>query len=403
MQKSSTLLMSLFLAAAAFYTQPVMAKESASCDLQSDRCSGKPLSPSQTDKSLFLGDHLNAELEKLYQKNKALGKDTKVVLVARMGQNMEKFKILEDKNGQESITDVINRLLADKKQSGSAMDLTQSANIDYQDLLRSVNEYDQMKYSHLGIAFRNMKLISSQDNETVLTGGDTGKWAFYHLLYSCEVPKELQGQGETIKRSHIFKGTVHSFFYDHLEGYGAQIVVPTQQIQDNLEDMLLNKRQAYNFQQDQYNAAAKFDDLNQQNSNQFVLEAVAAASQPNGAVMSRAQAIDVLKKTKFSSSKIAPTGFYAGIRVPLVQNILSSIMPTMCLENQRELRKYGVGEIVTSNSVVNWMTRNEFVDEVIETGLPKSKLKEIESWNVEQDKEFQKQLDEKEKKNAQKK
>lgn len=38
----------------------------------------------------------------------------------------------------------------------------------------------------------------------------------------------------------------------------------------NLENILLQKRQAYRFQNDHYNAATKFDDLTPQNSNQFV-------------------------------------------------------------------------------------------------------------------------------------
>lgn len=380
--KTKALLSLTAIFVATCISQSAFAK-SISCDLEEDRCSRAPLSPTDSDKSLFLGDQVNQALEDLYQKNLALGKDTKVVLIARMGQNTKKFKILKDSDGKDSIQTIYKRILDQSReaQMSSSQNSIAGDSIDYSTLMNNINKEDELKYSHLGIAFRNFALKSPEDKTTNITGPGTGKWAFYHLLYSCDRPEGLEEQGEYIKKSHIFKGTVHSFFFDQLSDYKAQFIVPNQSVQNALEDMLLKKRQVYNFQQDHYNAAAKFEDLDQQNSNQFVLEAVAAASRPDGQVLSRESAIGVLKETGFSGSKIMPTGMFSVLKMSFVQKLVSKMMPTLCLKSQPELKKYGMAEIVTSNSVLNWMRRNKLVDEVFETGLEKGLVKEIEKYN----------------------
>ena len=387
-------LMSLtsFFVAASILTQPAFAG-SVSCDLEQDRCSASPLKGEQADKSVFLADQVNEELENLYQKNLALGKDVKVVLIARRGQNTKKFKILKDDGAKENLEQLVSRLQAESKviieerrrYSDSQTTHYSSDYIDGQALENNFDKNDRLVYSHLGIAFRNKVLVSPEDKTTPITGPGTGKWTFYHLLYSCDKPEGIEEQGEYIKKSHIFKGTVHSFFYDHLNAYTAQIIVPRQDIQNNLEDMILNKRKAYSFQQDHYNAAAKFEDLSQQNSNQFVLEAVAAAMRPEGEVLSRESAINVLRQTGYGASKIAPTGLMSVLKMGWIQNLVSSMMPTMCLRTQPDLKKYGVAEIVTSNSVLNWMKRNNLVDHVFETGLDKELEKELERFNKKPD------------------
>ncbi len=378
-----------FFMAASFLSQPAFAN-SVSCDLEQDRCSQSPLKGAEADKSIFLADKVNQELEDLYQKNLALGKDTKVVLIARRGQNTKKFKILKDNDAKESLQDLVKRLQLESKKiiedrnRYSDSSTTPSYSDDYIDgdaLSKNYNNEDKLKYSHLGIAFRNKVLVSPEDKTTQITGPGTGKWTFYHLLYSCDKPEGIEEQGEYIKKSHIFKGTVHSFFFDHLNAYTAQVIIPTQNIQNALEDMILNKRQAYNFQQDHYNAAAKFQDLTQQNSNQFVLEAVAAASRPEGEVMSRESAIKVLQQTGYGASKIAPTGLMSVLKIGWVQKLVSNMMPTMCLRTQPDLKKYGIAEIVTSNSVLNWMNRNKLVDTVFEIGLGEELEEQLEKFN----------------------
>lgn len=375
-------LTSLFVTAS-ILSQSVWA-DAVTCDLEQDRCSRASLKGAELDKSVFLADQVNLELEKLYKQNLALGKDTKVVLIARRGQNTKKFKILKDNGAKESLQDLIVRLQAESKAifqyRNRFSDSTSNGNeyigtqyiegtIEGEALANNYDNEDRLKYSHLGIAFRNMSL--EDEDKKIATGPGTGKWAFFHLLYSCDKPEGLNEQGQYIKKSHIFEGTVHSFFNDHLNAYSAQVIVPTQEIQNNLEEILLKNRAVYAFQQDHYNAAAKFEDLKQQNSNQFVLEAVAAALRPAGEVLSRARAIKVLQETGYRASKIAPTGLMSVLKVGWIQNLVSSMMPTMCLRTQPDIKKYGIAEIVTSNSVLNWMKRNNLVDQVFETGLSK--------------------------------
>jgi len=354
--------------------------QNASCDLNSDKCSATPLSFSEQSKSLFLADHINKTLEDMYQEYKAKGQDLKIVLVARMGSDVSKFKIIDDKNGQLDLKNIIQQL-KESQQYGAYDNHINQNTINYGKLRSMVNKRERLKFSHLGIAFRNMELDVEvlEEGKPVhyKTGPGTGKWSFYHLLYSCNKPENLKINGEYIKSSHIFKGTVESFFYDHLNGYDAQLIVPNQKIQDNMEDTLLKKRQVYSFQENRYNAAAIFDDLSQQNSNQFVLEAIAAAMKENGVVNSRAGAIQVLKETGYSPTKIAPMGLFTALSIPFVQNIIGNLMPSVCLKQQPELKEYGVGQVVTSNSVLNWMQRNKIVQEVKEVGLSQEQLKDL--------------------------
>lgn len=381
MQKKPSLLMASLFLVSSFHTQAVLAKNDTDkrmCDLEQDRCSSKRLTDSQLLKSLALSDQLEFDLEALYQKNKALGKDTKVVLIGRMGQDMKKkFKVLKDRNGQESLQDLIKRLKYESRANQIDYSPAMDEVISYQTLLGNVDQNDELVYSHLGIAFRNLELKSPDDN-SVITGGHTGKWAIVHLLYSCDKPQDFKTEDAYIKQTHSFRQATGAFFSDNLSGYKAQVIVPIQSVQDKLEDIILKKRQSYNFQTSQYNAAAKFDDLQQQNSNQFVLEALAAAMYPHRDITSRAGAIEVLKKTKYSPSRIAPIGLYSGLKIGFVQNLVSNIMPTVCLKTQPELKQHGIAEIVTSNSVLNWMKRNQILDEIIETKVDKEFLKDLD-------------------------
>jgi hypothetical protein len=380
MKKKNCLLISAIYLSTLLFSINSFSADKASCDLNQDKCSAKPLDEAEANKSLFLADQINQQLEDMYNKSKLEGKDLKVVIIGRQGSDLTKFKILKDNNGKDSLAKVISDLLAESKAAKLSSEIgsvSDSASISYDALLSKINKSENLKYSHLGIAFRNLDLKHPDDQQQI-TGVGTGKWAFYHLLYACKKPEFLEQQGDYIKSSHIFKGTVQSFFFDRLSGYDAEFIVPTQMIQDNLENILLQKRQAYSFQQNHYNAAAKIDDLSQQNSNQFVAEALAAALKPEGQVTSRETALQVLKETGFAANKLAPTGLMSVMTLPFIQNLISGMMPTVCLKSQPDLKKYGIGEIVTANSVVSWMERNNMVDYKLEIGISKNVIKELE-------------------------
>lgn len=357
----------------------------ASCDLNQDRCSSKPLDKSKFILSAFMGDAVNNALEKIHKNGLQQGKDIKVVLIGRMGSSLENFKMLRDNRpGSEMLplSDMIESLINESKTYQTSESLAiggqASGYINYQTLMNQVDPYEKLKYSHLGIAFRNYVFKGEEGNDT--TGEGTGRWALMHLLYSCEKPESLKVQGEYIKSSHIFDGMMHSFFADDMSGYKAQIIVPSQDTQNNLENMFIKEKDANaylvnQFKTNQYNAAARISDMSQQNSNQFVLEAVAAAMYPKGVVTSREQAKDVLEQTGYLPSKLVPTGLHSAINIPGIQKLISNIMPTVCFDSQPELKKHGIGEIVTANSVVNWMRRNNLIDgRAIEVELPKETI-----------------------------
>lgn len=337
---------------------------SITCDLQSDRCSGKPLKEIQFAKSLFLSDLVESKLEEIEASEKARGQKFKVAFLGRMGSDLSRFQPLIDKNSKgqsQSLAQIIEYLVQQ-----SAQNIPQSGEMSHQDNTNKISyptmrkQFDRsrsMKFSHLGIAVKNLILKDARGK--VMTGPSTDKWAVIHLLYSCEDQKQ----------SYIFKGTVANFFYDHMHDYGAQIIVPTRDLQNNIEQILIKDYIGKNWVEKQYNALALANDLQQQNSNQWVLEVIAAGLYPAGKIQTRAQAQKVLQDTGYSATKVTPTGLYTAIQAPIIGKVISSIMPTVCLKSQPTVAEYGVADIISSLSIEEYLTKLKRVHSLHEVSL----------------------------------
>lgn len=89
------------------------------------------------------------------------------------------------------------------------------------------------------------------------------------------------------------------------------MIVPTYDFQKRLEQVVLQDEISYSFLGPKYNALALFDDVHEQNSNQWVLEVFAAAMAPRGQVRNRADAIRVLKQTNYIPTRMHLRGKYA--------------------------------------------------------------------------------------------
>lgn len=326
---------------------------SPKCDLEADKCNGKPLDQAQIAKTFFLSDQVAQKLLEVERTEKLAGRDFKVALVGRRGSNLTKFQPLKDKdsNGRTiGVEELVKKLIAESQYAASYNEGSFAGNgstinpmvmKDYFDRSRS------MKYSHIGIALKNLE-IKDKDGK-VVTKPENGHWAMVHLLYSCEDQK----------RSYVFKGTLSHFFYDHVSEYGAEILVPEQTLQNNVEQIIKTDYLGNNWIERQYNAIALADDLNQQNSNQWVLEVLAAAMYEPGKIKDRAQAQAALKATNYHETKVTPTGLYTALTVPLVSKIVSNIMPTVCMKYQPNIQKYGIGEIISALSLEEYLQTNK--------------------------------------------
>ncbi|MEZ0391922.1 MAG: DUF2145 domain-containing protein [Pseudobdellovibrionaceae bacterium] len=352
-------------------SQRTPAASSNRCDLKSDRCSGKPLNKVQEAKTAFLTDLVADKLVQLENSEKQMGRDFKVALIARMGSNLEDFQPLKDVDSsghQLSKDQIIAALTAESNEmvlKTGYPSVTQK--LEYKAVRNSFDRSRKLKYSHVGIALKNMPLRNKDG--AVVTRSEDGFWTIVHLLYSCE----------NANSSYIFKGTLKNFFYDHMHGYGAQIIIPDQEIQNNIESILVKNYIGKNWMEKHYNAIALPNDLNQQNSNQWVLEVLAAALYEPGAIQNRVQAQEVLKRTNYQTTKVTPTGFYSAIGNSLGSKIISKLMPTMCMDSQPSIRQFGIGEVITALSLEEYLAKNKKLLSQHEVELTKQDQEELDS------------------------
>lgn len=337
------------------------------CDLSSDRCNGTPLTSSQLAKTVFLTDLVAEKLLDLEASEKKAGRELKLVFLSRMGSNLDKFQALKDtdEDGNPLSGDQLIKYLVDSSVSYD-QDRQNASQIQYPVMRAQFDRSRRMKYSHMGIAIKNMPLVNKAGVQ--VTQADKGYWTIVHLLYSCE----------NDHRSYIYKGTLANFFYDHMADYGAQILVPSQDIQNNLEQIIVKDYLGKNWVEKQYNAIALPNDLEQQNSNQWVLEVMAAALYPPGKVKNREEAQNILRQTDYRTTKVTPTGLYSALRVPLVAKIVSSVMPTVCLASQPKIKEYGVGEIISALSLQEYLERNKRLVSEHEVALTVQDQKELD-------------------------
>ena len=353
------------------------AQKSQVCDLSQDRCSSRELSQEQTVKSIFLTDEVEKQLDALEVQEKKQGRTFKVAIIGRMGSNLSKFQPLRDvnKSGQSvTLNQMVDELVLQSKdirKTQSSVLQNNPYEVDYNNTLEPVlvqswfDRTRKLKYSHLGLAIKNLPL--KDEKGQLITGGDTGRWAVVQLLYSCEDGR----------KSHLFKGTVGNFFYDHMYDYGAQVLIPSQKLQNNLEKLIVSNYLGKNWLEKQYNALALADDLDQQNSNQWVLEVIAAALAGPNEVKDRSGAQNYLRQTNFASTKVTPTGLYSAIKIPFVAKMISSIMPTVCMTHQETIKKYGIGEIVSALSIQEYLEKNKQLVSASEVELTAADKEEL--------------------------
>lgn len=120
-----------------------------------------------------------------------------------------------------------------------------------------------LDYSHMGIVVRDHA---------------AGRWTVVHELNACGTAS-----------SDLYVDGVGNFFLTDLYRYRAQVVIPSPDVQARVAQLLAG-RTARRLHDPHYNMLAYVYSTRYQNSNQWVLETLAAASAPQGAVETRAEA-----------------------------------------------------------------------------------------------------------------
>lgn len=182
-----------------------------------------------------------------------------------------------------------------------------------------------LKYSHLGIAFRAESSLP---------------WHVYELLNECGTA-----------RSELWVDGLANFFLDDLFTFDSIMLVPPPNIAAALAQYLRSPAQLHRLHDPRYSAVAYPFSTKYQNSNQWVLEVVAAAmSSGDIAVRSREQAQGWLKSEHYVPSELKIGAFSRlGARISKA-NVAFDDHPD-------SLRFSGRINTVTVDSVVDFLRR----------------------------------------------
>lgn len=135
-----------------------------------------------------------------------------------------------------------------------------------------------LKYSHASLVWRDHP---------------KGRWFLVHELNLCGTD-----------RSALYDEGLGNFFLDDLYAFDAVIVVPSKDTQDHLIKALRDPLAA-SLHEPRYSTIAAPFNTRYQNSNQWLLETLAAALAPQGTVADRNQAQDWLRSHGYHASVIA--------------------------------------------------------------------------------------------------
>ncbi len=135
-----------------------------------------------------------------------------------------------------------------------------------------------LRYSHMAIAHRDHP---------------KGRWFLTHMLNEC-------GTGA----SSLYDEGLGNFFLDDVFVFEALIVIPTPDLQARLLAVMATPL-PLNLHQKSYSLIAHPFSTRHQNSNQWVLEQIAAALAPAGAVASRADAQRLLRERGYAPGAIS--------------------------------------------------------------------------------------------------
>jgi hypothetical protein len=132
-----------------------------------------------------------------------------------------------------------------------------------------------LQYSHLGFAHRNAN----------------GQWVVTHKLNTC-------GTSE----AYLYRQGLGEFFLDDLYRYEAAWVVPTQEIQSKLKVVLEDRRRVTSMNHRAYNMVSYPWSQRYQQSNQWAIETLAVAIEPD--ISSRQQAQSWLQYKGYQPSTL---------------------------------------------------------------------------------------------------
>jgi Uncharacterized protein conserved in bacteria (DUF2145) len=354
-------------------------------------CRLKDVTPSKALASRYLAEMIRSKVVAIEAEMNKRGQKLNAVLVARSGESMGGFDMIKD-DPSKSLQDYLDYLV-DLSKAGPEGRLTDSkgrriAPTKGNRLPGQLYLDRKLQYSHFGVLIK-------RDQVNPANGPQAKDWVYMvHLLAECDQDEKRYGSSE------IFFQTFDQFFWDtkmlskKVENNRALLVVPTPEIQERLYKLLHDANVGeVGMHTPKYNVAAtpyrlrdpkiltnkRITDkrppliyqIVDQNSNQWPLEMLAAATKPIGQITNRYQAQDQLMATNYRPSLLRPTGMKESAACALKKGKIFNLTlwdATNLLNcNDQVYRNNGIIQLITVDSFVDYMSRNQFVAESVET------------------------------------
>ena len=360
-----------------------------------------PAKPATEDNALMLSLLVAEQIAAVEKEFKAKGQELRMVLVARgASQSLEHIEVLGNNNfvkpdrtksriqvdvpqlpydmtanefAQSAIYKEIRQ--ACKKystgQHGPKSSASSSRNfrqecieegVKFGALPREPGIRSKLDYFHVGIALKN-----HPSTDPVIPGW----WGMVHELKpSCRRHDQEEFQRKTFNKEMpwIYEESMKSYFLESLKEYKAIVIVPSLELQRKVEELIWNKERRLPFVGTRYNAAAltyQNGRRNDQNSNQWVAEILAAAQ--DEAIKNRQQAQELLRAQSFMPTKINYQSDFMYSLGSLVDGLTNFVgwdaIDSVNLDGHK-LKDSGIVEIVTVRSIQNYLADiGKLVDE----------------------------------------
>lgn len=339
-------------------------------------CHLKEVTPAKMLASRHIANLLRDKLIEVESEMNKRGQNLQAVFVARSGESLKNFKIIpenDSKNLQTYLFELAEMAIANKSgnltgKNGKPLPPSKLARLP-----KSIYLDETMRYSHLGLLIKKNNIIDPT-KETV------NDWIYViDLLAECDENSKRYGQ------SDIFYHTFEQFYWDTkiLESketkHRSVFIVPTPEIQERLFQLAHNKEIGTGtLHQPKYNVAATpyklsglkeknknpkpIHQLADQNSNQWPIELLAAATKPVGEIRNRVEAQDLLWSTNYHPTLVFPTGFKEANACAFRKGPFWDASNLINCKDQ-VFKPQGIYQLITVRSAIDYMTKNQLLAE----------------------------------------
>ncbi len=303
-----------------------------------------------------------------FEYEKANGKSLEIVIVARAGQDLGNQIVLRDVMGKSPLT--LENIYKAAYNDPDARAVGESGNgaPDY-NLVKNVigskfkDPERALQFSHVGFMIRN------HPNAPELKPGQIKMWRARHMLRPClnknPITEFEKIQQRDLNVPYLWDEGQFNFFADNPYELKIRYIVPVPELQARLLEAVFDEELIYTLNSRFYNAAANYKNVNESNSNQWVLEVLAAATRPKSQVQTRADAQAVLVKMNYTPTKILFSGKQAYINMPGASKVAPYV--TYHSKEQPFYFRASIGEVISALSVEEFMDKNGLMYSAYET------------------------------------